>query len=101
MTPATLFDRPPREVGCTITVEQTNEFFHAHLDLEEDLDIGPGDRVRVLGAPIQIAFGEKTTFRRTATVRKAGTLRRAWTRLLAQFELAELFDLSFTPRRAL
>jgi len=96
-----LLDAPAFEVGCTIIVEQTNEHFHAHLELEEDLNIGPGDRVRVLGAPVQIAFGQRSIFQRVASVRRAGALRRFWTRLLAQFEIAELYEVSFTPRRAL
>ena len=75
------------EVPCTIEIEQTHDCFHAHLVLDGD--------------PIRMAFGEKRSERRRATVTRAGLLRRAWTRLTARFELQELYEVSFTPRRTL
>jgi len=89
------------EIPCTIEIEQTHDCFHAHLALDGDIAIGPGDRVRVHGEPIRMAFGEKRTERRRATVTRAGLLRRACTRLMARFELQELYEVSFTPRRIL
>jgi hypothetical protein len=89
------------EIPCTIEIEQTHDCFHAHLALEGDIAIGPGDRVHVHGEPIRVAFGQKLTERRRATVTRAGLLRRAWTRLVARFELQELFEVSFTTRRSL
>jgi hypothetical protein len=38
-------------------------------------------------------------FHRHATVRRAGALRRAWTRFAGHFEMAELYEVSFTPGR--
>jgi hypothetical protein len=32
-------------------------------------------------------------------VQKAGALRRAWTRFAGHFEMAELYEVSFTPGR--
>lgn len=101
MTTRPLFDSAPVEVPCTITIEQTNEHFHAHMELDGMVMMEPGDSVRVLGDPVQISFGERTEFRRVAVVRRSGVLRRAWTRLLAHFEMTELYDISFTPRRTL
>lgn len=89
------------ETGCTIEIEQTHDSFHAHLALDGDIAIGPGDRVLVHGAPIRMSFGEKRMERRAATVTRAGKLRRAWTKLTARFELKELYEVSFTPRRTL
>ncbi len=89
------------QIPCTIEIEQTHESFHAHLTLDGDIAIGPGDRVRVHGAPVRVAFGQKLVERRHATVTRAGWLRRAWTRISARFELAELYEVSFTPRRSL
>lgn len=89
------------DLACTIEVEQTHESFHAHLTLDGDVVIGPGDRVKVHGAPIRTVFGQKLVERRRATVTRAGLLRRAWTRLAARFEMKELYEVSFTPRRSL
>jgi ABC-type molybdate transport system substrate-binding protein len=89
------------ETGCTIEIEQTHDCFHAHLALDGEIEIAPGDRVHVHGEPIRVAFGERRTERRRATVLRAGSLRRAWTRLKSRFELKELYEVSFTPRRSL
>jgi len=92
----------PRETrfdtACRITVEQSPEHFHAHVELANDVPIGPGDRVRVHGAPVVVPFGESAVFDRMATVELAGPLRRAWTRAAAYFELTELYEVSFSPR---
>lgn len=88
-------------VPCTIEIEQSHDCFHAHLLLDGDIAIEPGDQVQVHGEPIRMAFGEKRSLRRQATVTRAGLLRRAWTRFAARFELQELYEVSFTPRRTL
>jgi len=87
------------QTGCTIEVEQTPEFFHAHVELDGDIEIGPGDKVRVHGAPVQIAFGQRRVERRTATVERATWWQRHWIKFTARFELTELYEVSFTPRR--
>lgn len=87
------------DVPCTIEIEQTHDFFHAHVALEGDLRLRPGDRVRVHGDPIRVGFGERVALRRDATVERAGWLRRGWTRVAAMLDLGELYDLSFTARR--
>jgi len=89
------------ETPCTIEIEQTHDCFHAHLELDGNIQIGPGDRVQVHGEPIRIAFGQKFTIRRWATVERAGWLARAWTKLAARFEMQELYEVSFTQRRTL
>lgn len=88
-------------VPCTIEVEQTHDHFHAHLTLDGDIAIGPGDRVQVHGAPIRIAFGDSFVERREATVYRAGVVRRTWTRIIARLELSELYEVSFTSARNL
>jgi len=88
------FDMP-----CRIEVEQSAAHFHAHVELDGDIEIQPGDRVRVHGAPITVAFGESIVLHRHATVRRAGLLRRAWTKFAGHFEMAELYEVSFTPGR--
>lgn len=84
---------------CTITVEQSPEHFHAHVELPEHIEMEPGDKVRVHGDPISIPFGSKEVFQRTATVTRAGPVMRALTRLAAYFDLAELYEVSFNAGR--
>jgi hypothetical protein len=89
------------DVGCTIEVEHTNEHLHAHVALDGEVPIFPGDRVRVHGDPIQVGFGEAHTYERTATVMRAGWLSRQWTRFLASLEITELYEVSFSAGRKL
>jgi hypothetical protein len=89
------------DLPCTIEIEQTADFFYAHLTLDEDIEIQPGDRVLVHGEPIRMAFGESLRERRIATVERANSLGRAWTRFAARFQLGELYEVSFTPGRTL
>jgi hypothetical protein len=88
------FDTP-----CTITVEQSPEHFHAHVELADEVEIQPGDKVRVHGAPISIPFGSREVFERRATVTRASPLARAFTKLAAYFDLAELYEVSFNAGR--
>lgn len=87
------------ETPCTITVEQSSENFHAHVELDGDIAIEPGDKVRVHGAPIQIPFGTRRVFERSATVTRASPLARAVTRIAAYFDLSELYEVSFHAGR--
>jgi hypothetical protein len=89
------------DTPCAIEIEQTHDFFHAHLALDDDIEIRPGDRVRVHGAPIRIEFGQKLVERRIATIERADGLTRAWTRLMGFFRLDDLYEVSFTPERTL
>ncbi len=94
-----LFSTETFDTACRIEVEQSPDHFHAHVELAGNVEIQPGDQVRVHGAPITIGFGERRVFDRHATVRRAGLLRRAWTRFASNFELGELYEVSFTPGR--
>jgi hypothetical protein len=86
---------------CTIEIEHTADSLHAYVDLDGDVEIGPGDEVIVHGAPISVNFGERIIERREATVIRANWLKRVTTKFLAGFELTELYEVSFTPRRKL
>jgi hypothetical protein len=89
--------RPARfEVGCTVVIDHSPERFGAHVHLDGEPAIGPGDRVRVTGAPIAVAPGDHLVLRRTAEIVKASAIERAWTRLCGHFEMLELADISFT-----
>ncbi|MFW2350882.1 hypothetical protein [Qipengyuania sp.] len=85
------------DVPCRISIEQSEAHFHAHVELDGDIAIHPGDRVRVHGAPMRVAFGQSAVFERTATVTRAGPLLRGWTKLAAYLDLAELYEVSFSP----
>ena len=87
------------ETPCTITVEQSSEHFHAHVELDGDIAMEPGDKVRVHGAPIQIPFGTRRVFERRATVTRASPLPRTLTRIAAYFDLSELYEVSFHAGR--
>ncbi len=88
------FDTP-----CTITVEQSSDHFHAHVELADDVEMEPGDKVQVHGDPISIPFGSSEVFERTATVTRAGPVVRAFTRLAAYFDFGELYEVSFNAGR--
>lgn len=87
------------DVPCTITVEQSPEHFHAHVDLPEDVVMEAGDKVRIHGAPISIPFGSRKVFERTATVTRAGPIKRALVHAAAYFDFAELYEVSFNAGR--
>ena len=89
----TRFDTP-----CRVEVEHSDERLCAHVLLAGDSAIGPGDRVRVHGAPIRVGFGERRVVDRIATVERATTLERLWTWFAGHFEMAELYDVSFSDR---
>jgi hypothetical protein len=88
------------DVGCTIEVEQTGESLHAHVSLDNDVDINPGDEVTIHGGPVRVAFGDRVTLRRTATVVRAGALKRLVAHVVGYLELIELYEVSFSDGRA-
>ncbi|MDA0819344.1 MAG: hypothetical protein O3C52_02135 [Proteobacteria bacterium] len=86
-------------VPCEIAVEQSEDHFHAHVELADGIEMQPGDQVLVHGDPIFIPFGRREVFHRTATVTRAGPVERALTRFAAYFDLKELYEVSFNPGR--
>lgn len=94
-----LFRRTRFDTACRIEVEHTNEHLHAHVELDGDSLIEPGDKVLVQGPAVRVPFGGRLVEERMATVTKASALGRVWTRLRARFELTELYELSFSAGR--
>jgi hypothetical protein len=90
------FDTP-----CTVEVEHGFDHLHAHVELDGDVEIYPGDKVRVHGASIRLPYGERLVEHRMATVTRATPLGRLWTRVKARFEITELYEISFSNGRAL
>lgn len=99
MSLARVFWRQTMDVGCLIEISHTPERFGAHVHLDGDPEIGPGDRVWVYGEPIAVAPGAEMQVRRRARIDRATALGRVWTRLRGNFEIAELYEVSFTTGR--
>ena len=90
------FDTP-----CTVEVEHGFDHLHAHVELDGDVEIYPGDKVRVHGASIRLPYGERLVEHRMATVTRATPLGRFWTKLKARFEITELYEISFSNAKTL
>lgn len=87
------------DVPCTIEVSHRFESLGAHVTLDGEVEVCPGDRVRVHGAPISVPYGEVVTERRTATVIRAPWWERIWTRATGDVECLELIDVNVFDRR--
>ncbi|MEO1334610.1 MAG: hypothetical protein AAFV29_03165 [Myxococcota bacterium] len=96
-----IFSRNRFDIDCTVEVSHTFESLHAHVLLDGDIPIHPGDRVLIHGTPIHPPYGEVQTERRTATVTRATSLERLWTKMLGTAQCLELLEVSFTDRRTL
>ena len=88
------------DVPCTVEIEQTSETLHAHVVLDGDIQIQPGDEVLVHNAPTRVDFGERLVVRRIATVRRGNLLDRLRARIEGYLELTELYEVSFSDGRA-
>lgn len=91
-----IFRRARFDTACTIEIEHTDSFLHAHVELDGDIAINPGDRVRVHGNAIRVPFGEKFSERRTATVTRANLFERAWIRLKSDLDLTDMYEITFS-----
>ncbi len=93
--------RNPRrfDVPCTVEIEQTPEYLYAYVT-HDSVQIGPGDRVLVHGAPSRIGYGERVTLQCRATVIRAGLLRRFWAHVSGLLSLVELYEVGFEPRES-
>jgi hypothetical protein len=87
------------DVPCFVDIEQTPDSLHAHA-IPEGIDIHPGDSVLVHGAPSRIGYGQRVRLECSATVTRASIFGRFWTRLMALFELVELFEVGFQPKES-
>ena len=87
-------------VGCTVTVENSAMSLHAHVEVDGDPVLRPGDRVRVHGAPIRLAFGQALQVRRMATIERATMVGRLWAVAMSWLGITELYEVSFSPGRA-
>jgi hypothetical protein len=96
------FAKPASEdVMCTVRVVNTFESLAAHVEIDGNVVIEPGDEVLVHGDPIRVPYGETATERRSATIRRAGWLERQWIRMTGDLEFMELLEFSFSGERKL
>lgn len=86
------------DVDCTVCVSHTFDDLSAHVELDTDIAIFPGDEVVVHGPSLVPAYGEVVRERRRATITRSGPLRRLLTRLRGQIECLSLLEVSFTAR---
>lgn len=84
------------EVPCTIEVSNTFDSLHAHVNIDADIAVEPGDTVHVHGSEIIVPYGETAVFKRTATLTRASGAERLWVRMTGDFEFMELFEFSFS-----
>jgi hypothetical protein len=94
-----MFRRDRFDTNCTIEIEHSFENLHAHVELDGDVALGPGDQVKVHGDAVKLPFGERMTLRRPVTVWKATPFERLWTRLKSQLELTELYEITFSSEK--
>jgi hypothetical protein len=88
------------DVPCTIEIEQTPENLLAYTT-PQGVDIGPGDRVLVHGAPTNIKFGDRITVMGSATIIRATIFGRFWARVIGLLSLVELYEVGFEPKESL
>ena len=98
---SSIFRRARFDTPCTVEVSHRFESLHAHVVLDSDYKIRPGDEVLVHGSPIEVPYGEIHTERRTATVTRATALERIWTRMTGDLEFMELCEFSFSEEARL
>ena len=83
------------QTGCMVEVINRFEALGAHVRLDGDIALRPGDRVLVHGPAIRVPYGEEHSERRTATVERAGPLRGFWARRVSQWQLTQLYEVGF------
>lgn len=84
---------------CVVRVEHGAWGIGAHVEIEGDPRVGPGDRVRVEGPPIRWQLDGIVEERRMAVLTRATWLERLRARLEGRVALHELYEVSFTPGR--
>jgi hypothetical protein len=45
------------EAPCTVEIEHSADSLHAHVEIEGDIEIEPGDQVLVHDAPTDVRYG--------------------------------------------
>lgn len=88
----------PRQMGCTVDIENTAERLHAHVVLD-GYEPGPGDEVIVHDAPTDVPFGERIVARCRATVIPASAVSWFVAKAHGYLDLTELYEVGFDEGR--
>lgn len=99
MSRTSIVSRTTIPTHCTVTVRHTEETLEAHVELDDNLLPTTGDKVTVFGAPVRVEYGETISLRREAQLVRGSLVDKAWVKFLSMFELTELYEVSFSPRR--
>ena len=86
------------KTSCTVEIAHTPYDFYAHVELQDNT-VEPGDQVLVHNPPTSIHYGQHIKVEREATISRAGWFSRFWTKFIARFELATLYEVSFSTTR--
>ena len=84
------------EIGCVVEISHTFDSFHARVELDDGLELGPADRVLVHGEAFSAPYGHVVRQRRRVTVTRAYWWQRLWSVVSAQFKPLEFMELSFS-----
>ena len=84
------------EVMCTVKVVNTFDSLAAHVELDGDVAVEPGDEVLVHGKDIRVPYGETREERRKATIKRASPAEKLWVRMTGDLEFMELLEFSFS-----
>ena len=87
------------ELGCTLDLANTPDSLHAHVELDGNPALGPGDRVQVHEAPTALAHGQQMVVRRRATVTRASRMAGLRVKLAALFGVVSLLEIGFSVGR--
>lgn len=98
MNPFRLLMSETFTVPCVVEIENSPESLHAHVEIDGEFAVRPGDKVFVHDAPASMPYGGNSVTRCMATVTRAGILERVCVMFAGLFELTELYDVSFSAR---
>jgi hypothetical protein len=85
------FDTP-----CTVEVEHGFDNLYAHVALDGDIAIYPGDKVLVHGRAIRVPYGERIVENRMATVTRANVFDQLVAKVKGMFLITELYEIGFS-----
>lgn len=84
---------------CTVTVRHTDETLEAHVELDDGLLPSVGDKITVFGSPVHVEYGSTIEIKRDARLVRGSALDKFWLKLRSLFDVTELYEVSFSPRR--
>ncbi len=87
-----------KQVNYSLDMSNTWEDLYAHVDLE-DVDIGPGDSVKLHQVPVDLPYGQKRQVKGKASYFKASALKRWFITTFSRFEITMLYEVSFSSTR--